>query len=215
MTWEWRGFVEKEPKLFKERFDELDPNPKGDKTEEDRYIWVPGIEKNVKFRKKSELKFKWLEAIDGDLEKWDEKKFTVPIEESEALDMLSEALLPAATKLFQQKASDSMDFVTVIERIEKAGCASVLVKKKREGRIWAGPNGKVKVELAHISAPKACISIGLETGEELSDKLDDAQAKADIRSAITHFGLEKLRVLNYVDAVAIWAEVQRHSPNSP
>ena len=208
--WEWRGFGAVSSG-FAHRFGKLaslfDPQDV-----EDVYLWTPGLKPNVKGRNLPEepFKIKRLLDADGDLEQWaedDEEIFEFPLNEA-GWDALVEEFAKVDVTLGSYR-SEEADREMILAQVNKAGVNLVCVNKLRESRLWQGPNGKVKVEWACISSPQAIISIGLETwGEDPEGQgLPDEQAKEDIWAAIKELGLgnEPLRVMNYVDAVAVWA----------
>src|SRR5262245_7026559 len=74
--WEWRGFGSLSPK-FMSRFDRMHA-PFGRSTQHvvDEYLWIPGVEVNLKFRQgtiwQDGLKFKRFHERRGAMEKWTE-----------------------------------------------------------------------------------------------------------------------------------------------
>ncbi len=210
--WEWRGFgaVSSE---FSHRFGRL-ASLFQPQDVEDVYLWVSGLEVNIKVRDIPEqpFKFKRLQDKDkdGHLEQWVENPediFGFPLNEA-GWDTLAETLA-AVNVTLGPYPSGVADAETTLARLKKAGARTVTVNKLRESRLWQGPNGQVKVERACISWPQAIISIGLETWDEDPEGqgLPDEQAKEDIWAAIKELGLgnEPLSAMNYVDAVAVWA----------
>jgi hypothetical protein len=102
-----------------------------------------------------------------------------------------------------------MDMRATLEYLQNRGCKTVRVTKAREARLWPGSHGNIKVEWACISAPQAIVSIGLETWSEDTggESVNDSQAAEAILAAINGLGLhqEPLQVMNYMEAVAVWA----------
>jgi hypothetical protein len=214
LHWEWRGFGAVSSG-FAHRFSKLaslfDPQDV-----EDVYLWVSGLEVNVKVRDIPEepFKFKRLQDKDGHLEQWAENPediFRFPLNEA-GWDTLAEALAAVNVTLGPYPSGEA-GAETTLARLKTAGARTVTVNKLRESRLWQGPNGRVKVEWACISSPQAIISIGLETWDEDPEGqgLPDERAKEDIWAAIKALGLdnEPLRVMNYVDAVAVWASGEK------
>lgn len=208
--WEWRGFGVVSSS-FADRYAKLE-SPFSPQDVEDLYLWIPRLEVNAKFRKGAEggLKFKRLKSRDGGLEQWHENPeelFDFPLEKA-GWDTLATMLAGVNVTLAPYPSEPPSRMVTLAS-LEESGCRSVLVRKRREGRLWRGPNGKVKVEWACISQPQTTISIGLETWDEDSngEGFSDDQAREDILSAIEELCLdeEPLKVMNYMDAVAAWA----------
>jgi len=214
--WEWRGFgaVSSE---FAHRFGELESLfPPQDV--EDVYLWVSGLEVNVKVRDIPEepFKFKRLQDKDGDLEQWAENPediFKFPLDEAgwDAVAKVFAEFDVALGPFPPEKVNCSL----ILDRVRNAGADQVDVRKRRESKLWpvsdgeVKASGQVKVEWACISSPQASISIGLETWDEapVGQGLSDEQAIEDISAAIEALGLDKepLKPMNYLDAVAVWA----------
>jgi hypothetical protein len=187
---------------------------------EDVYLWVSGLEVNVKVRDIPEepFKFKRLQDRDGHLEQWAENPediFKFPLNET-GWNHLAEVLAKVNRTLGPYPRGEA-DAETTLARLKKAGARAITVNKLRESRLWQGPSGKVRVEWACISSPEAIISIGLETWDEDAEGqgLPDEQAKEGILAAIREIGLnnEPLRVMNYMDAVAVWASGKKIHAN--
>ena len=208
--WEWRGFgvVSGE---FACRYSALAPQfPR--QAVEDVYLWVPGLEVNVKVRdlQAEPFKFKRLQNRDGRLEQWAERPediYRFPLDRA-GWETLSETMATAGLALGAYPAG-AVDAGRVLAELERAGARTVTIHKQRASRLWPGPYGEVKVEWACILSPQPLVTIGLETWEEdpRGPGLSDEQAKEDIWAAIQVLGLhdEPLQALNYVEAVAIWA----------
>jgi hypothetical protein len=98
---------------------------------------------------------------------------------------------------------------SVLPYLQKIGCRAVNVSKQRESKIWQGSSGKIKVEWTCITTPQICISIGLETvpSDSAGGSFSDDNQKKTLLKAIQELGVEKdpLKVINYMDAVNIWA----------
>lgn len=205
--WEWRGFgVVSES--FIERYGRLD-HAFGPQKVEDLYIWAPRLGANLKIRagESGGLKFKRLLEKDGRLDCAVEdpaELLPFPLQEP-AWHMLAAELSQAGIDIgpFPGQAPGSEKFAALLER---AGCKLVLVPKERGARWWQGPNGRVLVERTAIHKPQPILSIGLES-EDTGDGVTNEQAKADLQAAIAALKLdqEPLRVMNYLDIVALWA----------
>jgi hypothetical protein len=207
--WEWRAFggvSARFVKLYCGLSDLFDSQ-----TVEDLYLWIPGLEVNAKFRTGAEggLKFKRIKKKAGELEKWfenPEELFDFPLNAG-AWDALSEMLNTVDLSL-PEAPDKNITRQHAVELLRDAGCRPLLVKKNREAKSWAGPNGTVKVEWACISEPQSMVSIGLENWtDEGAEELNDESAKEDLSAAIDFLGLknEPLRVMNYMEAVETWA----------
>jgi len=214
LHWEWRSFGSVSS-VFANRYCTLQASF-SPQTIEDFYLWVPKLDVNAKFREGAEggLKFKRIKNQDGPLEQWHEDRgelFDFPLDQK-AWDTLSKVLATVNIHLPSYPLTPPNRDAT-LEYLKKVGCPTITVKKLREAKLWQGLKGKVKVEWACISSPQACISIGLETWEEESQKADlnDELAKADIHAAIKELQLDKepLRVMNYIQAVEIWASGEK------
>jgi hypothetical protein len=186
---------------------------------EDVYLWVRGCNVNIKVRDIPEepFKFKRLQNKDGDLEQWAEDPediFGFPLSEA-GWNALAEALA-TVEKVLGPYPPRGVDAHTTLTRLRAVGVRTVTVNKRRESGLWQGPHGKVKVERATIRSPQAIISIGLETWNKVpgAPGLSDREAKEDIWAAVEALGLkdEPLRVMNYLDAVAIWASGEKIRP---
>ena len=105
----------------------------------------------------------------------------------------------SGSKLTREKATSLL---------KEAGCKPILVKKQREAKKWQAPNGTVKVEWACIFEPQPLVSIGLENWcEDEPAEVSDEKAKVDLSAAIDFLELhrEPLKIMNYVEAVEMWA----------
>jgi hypothetical protein len=214
LHWEWRGFGAVTSD-FIDCFCALERKfPPQDL--KDVYLWIPKLEVNAKFRKKGEghLKFKRIKNKEDNLEQWHENPdeiFEFPLQEV-GWDTLTKMLNGVDMTLAPYPMTPPNLEVTTTY-LEEARCKTVLARKRREGRLLQGPHGKVIVEWGCIFLPQAILSIGLETWEEdlEGDGLPDEQAKEDILSAIESLKLkeEPLKVMNYMDAVAVWAASEK------
>ena len=210
LHWEWRGFgaVSRDFLRHFHTLGHLFTPP----DVEDVYLWARGFKVNVKVRDIPEepLKFKRLRNRDGDLEQWAEDPgdiFSFPLNEA-GWRALGEALATVDLVL-GPCPSGGADVHTTLARLRAAGVRTVRVNKRRESGLWQGPHGRVRVERATIHSPQTITSIGLETwgGAPEGSGLPDREAKEDIWAAIEALGLkdERLRAMNYLDAVAVWA----------
>jgi hypothetical protein len=208
--WEWRGFgiVSGE---FAFRYSALAPLFPCQSVE-DVYLWVPGLEVNVKVRDlpAEPFKFKRLRARDGHLEQWAEHPadiYRFPLDRV-GWEALATTMAGAGLALDPYPAG-TIDAGRILAELGRAGARTVTVGKERASRFWQGAHGQVKVEWACILSPQPVITIGLETwGEDPEGpELSDEQAKEDIRAAIQALWLpdEPLKAMNYMEAVAVWA----------
>ena len=212
--WEWRGFGAVSSR-FADRFCRLWPQF-APKRFEDVYLWIPGLELNIKLRDYAEqpFKIKRITDRDGQLEKWDEDPdliFRFPLGEADWA-ILTETLAAVGLTMGRYP-SPPPDRDATLALLKAAGAATLLVDKFREARLWRGPSGLVLAEWACLRAPQTAISVGLETWDEDPDGpgLPDELAKKDIVAAISALGLreEPLRVLSYVGAVGLWAQGEK------
>jgi hypothetical protein len=208
--WEWRGFGAVSG-AFARLYCDLEPCY-GTQTVEDIYLWIPGMQVNAKFRTgvQDGLKFKRIENTDDDLEQWTERPdelFEFPLD-SQGWNTLKEVLANAGLRLpdYPLKAPDQTQSLVYLKEV---GCRAITVRKIRESKIWQRAGGRVMVEWACITAPQPCISIGLETmeTENKSQNFLDDDLKNRLKNAIQDLALKKeaLRIINYMDAVGIWA----------
>jgi hypothetical protein len=208
--WEWRGFGAVSG-IFAERYCNLEPfyEPQ---TIEDIYLWIPGMQINAKFRTGVEdgLKFKRIKNKDDDLEQWTESPnelFEFPID-TRGWNALKGVLAEVGLKLpdYPSRAPNRADSLRCLEEI---GCRILQVNKIRETKIWRCKPVNVMVEWACITSPQSCISIGLETMEMQSgdEQYSDDEQKRHLTRAVRKMGLKKepIKVMNYIDAVRIWA----------
>jgi hypothetical protein len=182
-------------------------------TLDDLYLWIPSLSENVKIRK-GDLKFKRMQDKDGDIEKWDEPKdelWRFPLESKAWMSLTRTLVNGHPTLLAYSSAPPSRELT--LHLLQDAGCMVVRVVKKRSARLWKAPNAKVKVEWACISQPQSLLSIGLETWTQdpPDEALTDDMAKEDIRAAIADLGIadEPVQIMNYMDAITIWASGKR------
>lgn len=207
--WEWRGFGAV-GESFRDRFAGLEP-AFGPQEVADHYLWVPGLQTNIKIREGEAggLKFKRFVAEDGRFQCWSEdpdELYELPLQKK-AWQSLAAALAATGISLglYPDRPPDGERLLALLG---EAGCSILLVRKEREGRWWPGPNGRVLVELAGIRAPVAMRTAGLES-ENLrvgGAGLSDGQAKEDLRAAISALRLENepLSVMSYMEALALW-----------
>ncbi len=210
LHWEWRGFGAVSAD-FVNKYSKLDLQFDIQNVD-DLYLWVPNLAVNAKFREGAEggLKFKRIKNSDDKLEQWHENEeeiFDFPLKEK-AWTTLNKVMTTVGLALpaYPPIAPNREESTHILESID---CKTIMVKKRREARLWRGPNGLVKVEWACISEPQSLISIGLETWDNDADEdvLTDEEAKEDIRAAILELGLNKepIHVMNYLVVTGIWA----------
>ena len=138
LHWEWRGFGTVSA-AFGERFAQLDPYLEA-QAFEDVYVWAPALSANIKIRIGADdsLKFKWLRARQRPFELWEERAqdlFSFPLQR-EAWELLA-ASLGECEIAIGTPPNGPLDRKIVTSALEKAGCRLVLVRKRRNGRIWA------------------------------------------------------------------------------
>jgi len=207
--WEWRGFGAATAELAL-KFARMSPHYARHQVT-DTYLFRAGLDLNVKLRKGAEggLKIKRLFGTEGDFEYWQEAAediYSLPLE-SEACVRL-ESLFRSkgiSLRLTPETAASADAFINSLRR---AGCIPVSVSKTRESRLLETGEGDVIVDWAALHRPQALISIGLEnanprgavnvTPEDGLRQLEAAFELLEIRS-------EPLRVLNYLQAVEVWA----------
>lgn len=208
--WEWRGFGGVTGR-FVQIYSSLESHYKLHSVQ-DRYIRIPGLCVNAKFREGAEngLKFKRPEKRDGDFEVWTENEhelFNFPLSD-EAWNTLLKMLKSAGLTLPDAPPS-SFSQNEVAQWLQQAGCEIVEVHKERESRLWQGDNGSVLVEWACISEPQSIISIGLENfAEGEAYNLTSNTGKLVVESAVKELGLDRepLHYMNYMDAVKLWVQ---------
>lgn len=208
--WEWRGFGAVSD-AFLDRYTGLKVQY-GPQEFEDLYIWSPNLQVNIKLREGAEggLKIKRFVSRDGRLQRWTEDPddlFAFPLAEP-AWHALARELATANLALGAYPETPA-GRDQLLEILAKAGCKTILVSKRRDGRYWQGPDGTLLVEWTTIHKPQPIHSIGLESPDIALETAGpaDEQAKAAILAAISSLGLERepLKVMNYMDAVSLWA----------
>lgn len=210
LHWEWRGFGGVSGRFIKQ-FCDL-PLIFDSEIIEDFYLIIPDLYINTKFRKGAEggLKFKRLKKRDGNFEKWLEdtdELFYFPLGKS-AWKTIRNTLQRVGRDL-PEYPEERLDSETSLRYLMAAGCKPLKVKKCRESRLLIVSNGQVKVEWACISNPQSFISIGIENwSDSARDIRNDVAKKNDLSEAIKTLNLdqEPLKILNYLDAVKIWAD---------
>lgn len=206
--WEWRGFGGVSARFVRtyaslETCIELH-------SVHDRYIWIPGLEVNAKFREGVEngLKFKRPEKKEGDFEVWTENEdelFEFPLSDN-AWKTLQTILQNTALNLPDPPPSFTQEHTE--QWLEQAGCKIVEVQKERESKLLEVKCGSVLVEWTSISEPQSLISIGLENySESEAEQLTSETDKQILELAVKEMGLhdEPLRPVNYMGAVKEWA----------
>ncbi|MBI3267797.1 MAG: hypothetical protein HYZ53_02150 [Planctomycetes bacterium] len=193
--WEWRGFGRLSPAL-RARLGALPalfpPAPT-----HDEYLWAPGAAVNVKLRWGA-LKFKRLLATEGEFGSWveDPGEFLLFPLGAATLAQLGKDLgvsMPAALPR-------RVDREALLNLLQNAvpPVRRVSVRKLRVLREWEdrGMTTPVTVDTAEISEPESSFSVGLEHA--------DRRALARCLAAL---GLaSELRRMNYLEAIALWAE---------
>ncbi|MDX1636754.1 MAG: hypothetical protein R3281_02210 [Balneolaceae bacterium] len=207
--WEWRAFGGLSSR-FARAFLLLPGFYDGQKIT-DEYLWVPGMDVNVKLRKGAEsgLKFKRNVKSSEPFEVWQEDEdelFEFPLDE-EAWNSLATIFRDSEISLPGYPAiPPNREHVTEI--LEELGCGLVTVQKLRETRKLEISSGSVLVEWATIKTPQPCCSVGLECWAEDPDiDLTDEASLDTIREALSQLSLdeEPLQPLNYLEAVESWA----------
>ncbi len=210
LHWEWRGFGAVSGG-FAQRYGHLEPYLEPQSIE-DTYLWIPGIAVNAKFRKGVEggLKLKRLQSKDRSLEQWFENPaelFDFPLDKKSWYAL--QTVLAEAGLEIPEDPLPATHRPSVLRYLQKIGCRTVNVCKQRDSKIWPGSSGKIKVEWTCITMPQICISIGLETvpSDSAGGSFSDGSQKELLHRAIQELGLKKeaLKVMNYMDAVNIWA----------
>jgi hypothetical protein len=211
LHWEWRGFGSVSG-AFAQCYANLDPFLELQSIE-DTYLWIPGISVNAKFRKgvAGGLKLKRLKSKEHSLEQWFENPaelFDFPLN-TKSWSALQTVLAEADLEL-PDDPLPAANRSSVLRCLQKIGCRTVNVSKRRESKIWQGSSGKIKVEWVCITTPQICNSIGLETvpSNSAGGSICDDSQKELLSRAIRELGLEKepLKVMNYMDVVQIWAK---------
>ncbi|MDR8392608.1 hypothetical protein NC796_15740 [Aliifodinibius sp. S!AR15-10] len=207
--WEWRGFGGISPRFAKAYL--LLPGFYDTHTVVDRYVWIPGLDVNAKFRKGEEsgFKFKRLKQQQGNFEVWledEDELYEFPLE-PEAWGALGQMLQDVDIELPSYPATppDREDTARILEDV---GCKIISVTKERETRKLENTDGTVLVEWASIKSPQPCTSIGLETYSDESDvDLSNEQSLHLIKEALDYLDIQNqpLLPMNYLDAVKQWA----------
>ncbi len=211
LHWEWRGFGAVSG-AFAQRYGTLESfqEPQSIK---DTYLWILGISVNAKIREGVEggLKLKRRIRKDRNLEQWFENPaelFNFPLDK-QSWNALQKVIAEAGLKM-PNDPLPAPNRSAVLRYLQKKGCRTVNVSKRRESKVWQGSSGNIKVEWACITTPQICISIGLETmaSDLASGSFSDDSQKEHLNRAIEELGLEKepLKVMNYMDIVHIWAQ---------
>lgn len=210
LHWEWRGFGSISSR-FAEVFSGLETIYPSNETT-DRYLWFPGMQVNVKLRQGTEngLKFKYLEATEGDFEAWIENEkdfFPFPLGESgreTLLNFLTKSDLPEP----EHPLPKSADYKSMKGWLENIGCRFITVQKTRESKVLHGNRGSVIVEWASISAPQPIVSIGLENqSDDENQNVEQLEGKKIVEEIYDQLSLqdEPLKPMNYLEAIEIWA----------
>jgi|GEM_PF-1779345 len=209
LHWEWRGFGGVSSR-FIQQFCDL-PLVAEAEVVEDLYLLIPDLYINTKFRTGAEggLKFKRLKKKDSDFEKWLEdtdELFDFPLSYS-AWKTFRNTLKKVDLDLPEYPA-EPLDRDTTLDYLTSTGCKPVQVKKNRESRLLKVSGGKVKIEWVCVAKPQSLISIGIENWTDFDAKpKNDVSKKNDLIEAIETLMLERepLKIVNYLDAVKMWA----------
>jgi hypothetical protein len=203
--WEWRAFGSVSP-AFLTRFDNLSaPFGRSMQRVVDEYLWIPGLEVNVKFRQGTNwqdgLKFKRFERRSGELEKWTESMeeiFPFPLSDRAWALLLAELKIPAAAQMTPPRAADRDGALKFLQLIEPR-TRLVAVIKERRFRMWHGGRN-VRLELAEVVSPRKTTSVGFEVWDPM-ERLDDAASMALWERAISAMGIreEAVRPMNYLE----------------
>jgi hypothetical protein len=205
--WEWRAFGSVS-QAFLARFSNLSA-PFGRSTQRvvDEYLWIPGVEVNLKFRQgtiwQDGLKFKRFERRSGELEKWTESMeeiFPFPLSDRAWALLLAELKIPAAAQMTPPRTADRDAALKFLQSIEPR-TRLVAVIKERGFRMWhSGRN--VRVELADVVSPRKTTSVGFEVWDPM-ERLDDAASMALLERAISAMGIrdEAVRPMNYLEYI--------------
>lgn len=208
--WEWRGFGLVTP-AFANQYATLEgylaPHQLAD-----LYIWLPDRDVNLKVRQDEigSLKFKRLLDKYGRFELWQEdpaEYVSFPLT-PQSWHSLAAELAPAGMTLAPYPDGPA-DRASLIAALELAGCPLIAVLKRREIRLWQGASGLVLVEMTLIKKPQPIFSIALETvARPGGESVTGEQAGESLTAAIDALGLERqpLRAMNYLDALAVWAD---------
>ncbi|MGK7369222.1 MAG: hypothetical protein ACNS64_03315 [Candidatus Halalkalibacterium sp. M3_1C_030] len=210
LHWEWRGFGGVNSS-FADRFSKLDTLV-SEYAVEDYYIYVPGLETNLKIRKgdKNNLKFKRPGKFKNNFEQWKELEneffeFPIPLR---AQNLLVEFLKSTAidrTCSIPPAIETTDDYLRWLKEI---GCQIIEVRKAREIKEWSNAEGSVMIEWTGIYNPQSIISISLESEPfEPSESQKEAKTLDLLKSVHNELELNEmpLRPKNYLEAVTIWA----------
>lgn len=214
--WEWRGFGTISPDL-RARWSVLDyalPDRQWHDVV-DHYLWVPGYGVNAKMRSGPPigdcLKFKRLRARWNELQLWHEDpedihRFPLPWSRLAAFADELHIKLPSPPQEqigFDETLAVLQEATPPVQVIE--------VRKHRLARLWRHAGMEVLIEIAEISRPEVISSLCLESTLELTqwsgpDQM--AAARDSVRDSVAGMSVEaeKLQVLNYIDALTVWAD---------
>ena len=207
--WEWRGFGSVSSR-FAEYYYQLEVVYDRHKME-DCYLYVPGLEANIKLRSGAEngLKFKWLNKTENNFEVWTENEdelFNFPLNNAGRDTLLN--ILERTALDIPKFPNNQLNREAILHWLRKAGITFVEVSKERESRKWVSDGGIVLVEWTKISKPQNIISIGLENYSSAENELmTKKKHKELLKNAIGELELTKeaMQPMNYMEAVKIWA----------
>lgn len=215
--WEWRGFghvpltliLNSVPKL-KRLFGVNDPGTQ----DVDEYLWSPGMQVNLKLRKR-QLKFKRREDRTSDgCELWTERS-----EETFAFPLTDQAVAFVERNIPVQRPP-GLEFRQSYESFIAAlplftpPLHLVVTRKHRIQFAWNENNEALVFELSEIQHPLTTWSVGIEGGDlgSLDGLIDPDQSQASLRRVLKirdHFGLPgpSLRVIGYLELLSDWSRL--------
>lgn len=196
--WEWRIFGQldllkiKQIQVFPKKFDKS-------YTIEDRYLWYPGCNTNIKFRT-SDLKIKKCVDIDENgIEKREVYFYQFPLCDNTLNNIKAQLSLNLPKNIIKNEK----ELIQIVKTIQPS-LQLITVKKQRQS--YYGPNNKnLTVELAEILSPEKISTVSIES-ENYDDiifflnefSLIDIGKDSKIASPIY--------VINYLTAIEKWAK---------
>lgn len=207
--WEWRGFGQLDPEI-RENITRLPPAYAAAHTVTDQYLWVPGLETNIKLRTwtgGASLKFKHLllTDVESGIELWQEHR-----RDDYVFPLAAEPLQRLRTQLGVDLgcADHASDPGLLAAELMRSGVEVVPFSKLRRLFVWSGNLSDTFVELAELSTPVPLNTVGIEDrhglcDESTSEQINDAlRAVTDARTALGLPGT--LRTGSYLSVVADW-----------
>jgi len=208
--WEWRGFGRLADGTRQRLLQLPSPFSSVDIVTDD-YLWVPGRAINLKLRDRGHgaLKLKRLERRDAEtgLELWLERpdeEYPFPLQPN-ILRMLGRELAIAVPS-----TATPLDRGPLLALLAKATppIRLISVKKRRDTRVFADPQGDVLIDIADITEPERVVSVGIEDAHELTSEAPSerfARARLAVSHAVAHFALTtNLHAMNYLQALERW-----------